>query len=96
MRIIPFLCSILLFSACTTTQTTPILYEKEQLILPPIDIPNFNPVYLSIIILDDEKKYVKISIESYKNMILNNKMIELYIRESTARIDAYIKYYNNK
>jgi len=72
----------------------PVLYQKDQLELPPINIPIIKPVYVTLVMDKGEISHITMPLESYKNIILNNKMIELYIRETTTHIEAYIKYYD--
>lgn len=97
MRVIKatILALMLGLTGCTTIEyiEKPVPYQRE-----PLGITSPSPLTLNVVTVtlwtpEGKPAYFVINPDSYQNMLLNNKLIEGYIRESGSRIEACEAYY---
>lgn len=85
----------LTLSACETVRYVdrPVYYNRESLgIVPPKPL-DLRDVPVILVIPDDGQPHFELSETGYKNLILNNKKVEGYIREANRRILECEAYY---
>lgn len=71
----------------------PVPYTHTPLNLGPPDPIVMNPVSVILLKPENESPYFIIDQNSYKNLILNNKKIEGYIKDANGRIESCEAYY---
>jgi len=99
MRLIITILFAMFITGCAWTRTEyiekPVPYQREPL---GITIPaplELNMVSITLWTPENEPAFFVIDGNSYQNILLNNKRIEGWIRESGARIDACESYYTS-
>ena len=87
-----------ILSGCSLLPTKEVVTKPVPYTHPPLGISPPEPLVLknvSVILVNPEQgePYFILEPESYKNLILNNKMIEGYILDAKGRIEACEVYY---
>ena len=90
--------AVLTLSGCSMFTETVYVDKPGPYTHTPLGITPPEPLVLhnvSVILVapEGEKPYFMIDLDSYKNLILNNKKIEGYIKDSNGRIEACEIYY---
>lgn len=71
----------------------PVLYQREPLGIKPPTPLTLDEIPITLVKPQTGNVYLTLTPDAYKSMILNNRMIETYIRESHSRIEACENYY---
>lgn len=90
--------AVLALSGCSMFTKTvyvdkPVPYTHAPLGITPPEPLVLHNVSVILVTPEGEKPYFMIDPDSYKNLILNNKKIEGYIKDSNGRIEACEAYY---
>lgn len=98
VKIILAALAIAALSGCSALTKTiyvdkPVPYTHAPLGITPPEPLVLHNVSVILVTPEGEKPYFMIDPDSYKNLILNNKKIEGYIKDSTGRIEACEAYY---
>lgn len=97
--------TILLTSACGTTQETTVFeqVEKPELVLPELSPLNLKPIKWEVLTSENQKEkfenhdvYFALSKEGYESLALNHLDISEYIQQLFVVINAYEQYYGEE
>lgn len=88
-------CALLVTGCATQTVYVekPVPYLREPLGIKPPPSLKLNAVTVTMVKPADGDAYIVLSMDDYKDMLLNNKKIQGYILESNSRIESCEAYY---
>lgn len=95
MKVMASLLLIFMLTACETIKYVdrPVYYQREALGITPPESLDLGEVSVILVVPENGQPYFKLDSDSYKNLILNNKQVEGYIREANERILQCEAYY---